>query len=184
MPKIRSSGNTTFPRLLDIFLPWASQIIPCSKTFCKGKNQLIMSCYKKRHTSLFRIIYLFIHLFTAYLMTSVVDTIQVKCHDCCAVVSPKPGHTDWVQDFDFTSNLFSLLSPWHYSLFLRRIPYRSFWSHPRNRPLVSSRERQSVAAATIPQRFGHHCTCSELKYVECTKCVRVQARTRACEQSV
>ena len=27
-------------------------------------------------------IYLFIHLFMAYLMTSVVDTTQVKCYDC------------------------------------------------------------------------------------------------------
>ena len=60
----------------------------------------------------------------------------------CAVVSLKPGHMDWVRDFDFTLNLFSLPTPWNYYLFLRRIPYRSLWSYPRNRPLVNSRERQ------------------------------------------
>jgi len=54
---------------------------------------------------------------------------------------------------------------------------------PSDRPLVKSWESQSLAAATIPQRFGH-CTCSNLKYLECTKYVRVQAWTRACEQSV
>jgi len=68
-------------------------------------------------------------------------------------------------------------------LFLRRIPYRSLWSYPRNHPLVNSWENQSLAATTIPQRFGY-CICSELKYVECTKYVRAQAWTRACEQSV
>ena len=101
----------------------------------------------------------------------------------CAVVSPKPGHMNRVRDFDFMLNLFSLPSPWNHYLFLRRIPYHSLWSHPRNRPPVNSRERQSLAAATVPQRFGH-CICSQLKYVECTKYVRIQARTRACEQSV
>ena len=75
---------------------------------------------------------------------------------------------DWVRDFDFMLNLFSLPSSWNYYLFLRRIPYRSLWSYPRNRTLVNSWENQSLAAATIPQRFGH-CICSELKYVECTK---------------
>ena len=29
----------------------------------------------------------------------------------CAVVSLKPGHMDWIQDFDFMLNLFSLPSP-------------------------------------------------------------------------
>jgi len=29
---------------------------------------------------------------------------------CCAVVSLKPGHMDWVRDFDFMLNLFSLPS--------------------------------------------------------------------------
>jgi len=43
----------------------------------------------------------------------------------CAVVSLKPGHMDWVQDFDFKLNLFSLPTPPIYYLFLRRIPYRS-----------------------------------------------------------
>ena len=57
--------------------------------------------------------------------------------------------------------------PTNYYLFLRRIPYRSLWSYPRNRPLVNSWENQSLAAATIPQRFWHS-ICSELKYVECT----------------
>ena len=97
-------------------------------------------------------------------------------------MSLKPGHMDWVRDFDFMLNLFSLPSPWNYYLFLRRIPYRSLWSYPRNRPLVSSWESQSLAAATISQRFGH-CICSKLKYVECTKYVRVQAWTRASEKS-
>ena len=101
----------------------------------------------------------------------------------CAVVSLKPRRRDWVWDFDFMLNLFFLPSPWNYYLYLRRIPYRSLWSYPRNRSLVNSWESQSLAAATIPQRFGH-CTCSKLKRVECTKYVRVQAWTRACEQSV
>jgi hypothetical protein len=38
MPEIISSGNTTFPRLLDIFLPWESQMIPWSRMFCKRKS--------------------------------------------------------------------------------------------------------------------------------------------------
>jgi hypothetical protein len=59
----------------------------------------------------------------------------------------------------------------------------SRWSYPPNRPLVDSWESQGLAATPIPQGFGH-CMCSELKYVECTKYVRVQARTRACERSV
>ena len=29
----------------------------------------------------------------------------------CAVVSLKPGHMDWVRDFDFMLNLFALPSP-------------------------------------------------------------------------
>jgi len=78
---------------------------------------------------------------------------------CCAVLSLKTGHMDWVRDFDFMLNLFPLPSPWNYYLLLRRIPYRPLRSHSRNRPLVNSRERQSLAAATIPKRFGH-CTCS------------------------
>jgi hypothetical protein len=41
-------------------------------------------------------------------------------------------------------------------------------------------ERQSLAAATIPQRLGH-CTGSELMYVECTEYVRVQGWTGDCE---
>jgi len=98
-------------------------------------------------------------------------------------VSLKPGHMDWVRDFDFMLNLFSLSSPWNHYLFIRRIPYRSLWSHPRNCQPVNSREPQSLAAATISQRFGH-CICSKLKYVECTKYVRVQAWTRVCERSV
>ena len=68
-------------------------------------------------------------------------------------------------------------------LLLRRIPYRSLWSYPWDRPLVDSWENQSLAAATIKQRFGH-CICSELKYGERTEYVRVQAWTGACEQSV
>ena len=74
----------------------------------------------------------------------------------CAVLSLKPGQMEWVRDFDFMLNLFSFSSP-----------YRPFWSYPRNRPLVNGRESQSLAAATIPQKFGH-CICSTLKYVECT----------------
>jgi len=102
------------------------------------------------------------------------------------MVSLKLGHMDWVRDFDLKLNLFSLLPPSpppNYYLFLRWTPYRSLSSYPRNRPLVNSWEHQSLAAATVPQKFGH-CTCSELKYVECTKYVRVQAWRRACEQSV
>ena len=91
--------------------------------------------------------------------------------NCCAVVSPKPGHMDWVRDFHFMLNLFSLPSPRYYYLFLRRIPYRSLWSYPRTRPPVNSGESQSVAAAAVPQRLGH-CASSELKCVECTKCVQ------------
>jgi len=71
----------------------------------------------------------------------------------------------------------------NYYLFLKRIPYRPLRSCPRNRPLVNSWEGQSLAATTVLQRFGH-CICSELKYGECTKYVRVEAWTRACEQSV
>jgi len=41
--------------------------------------------------------------------------MYVSSHYCqclnCAVVSLKPEHTDWVQDFDFMLNLFSLPSP-------------------------------------------------------------------------
>jgi len=74
----------------------------------------------------------------------------------CTVVSLKPGHMDWVRDFDFMLNLFSFSSP-----------YRPLWSYPRNRPLVNGWESQSLAAATIPQKSGH-CICSTLKYVECT----------------
>ena len=40
----------------------------------------------------------------------------------CAAVSLKPWHMDWVRDFDFMLNLFSLPSPWNYYLFLRWIP--------------------------------------------------------------
>jgi len=40
----------------------------------------------------------------------------------CAVVSLKPRHPDWVIDFDFKLNLFSLPSPCNYYLFSRRIP--------------------------------------------------------------
>jgi len=40
----------------------------------------------------------------------------------CAVVSLKPRHPDWVRDFDFKLNLFSLPSPCNYYLFSRRIP--------------------------------------------------------------
>jgi len=109
--------------------------------------------------------------------------IHIYTHTYHAVVSPKPGHMDWVRDFDFMLNLFSLPSPCNYCLFLRRTPYRSLRSYPRNRPLVNSWENQSLVAATVPQIFGH-CTGSELKYVECTKYVRVQAWTRVCEQSV
>jgi len=58
-------------------------------------------------------------------------------------------------------NLFSLPSAWNYYLFLKRIPYRPLWSHPRNRPQVNSRQIQSFAAANIPQRFLR-CICSKL----------------------
>jgi len=101
----------------------------------------------------------------------------------CPVVRLKSGHMEWVRDFDFMLNLWSLPSPCNYYLFLRRIPYHSLWSHPRNRPPVNGRERQGLAALTTPRRFVH-CTCSESKCVECTKYVRVQVWTRACVQSV
>ena len=86
----------------------------------------------------------------------------------CTVVTVKPGHVDWVRDFDFRLNLLSLPSPSNYYLFLRRIPYHFLWSHPRNRPPVNIWESQSLAAASIPQRFGQ-CICSKLQYVCCTK---------------
>ena len=73
--------------------------------------------------------------------------------------------------------------PCAYYLYLRRIPYPSLWSYPRNRSLVNSWESQSRTAATIAHKFGHS-LCSKLEYVECTKYVRIQAWTRACEQSV
>ena len=83
----------------------------------------------------------------------------------------------------FWSQVKPVFPPPNHYLFRRPIPYRSLWSYPWDRPLVNSGENQSLATATIPQRFGH-CTCSELKYVECTEYVHVQAWTRACEQSV
>jgi len=95
----------------------------------------------------------------------------------------QPGHMDWVRDFDFMLDQFSLPSPWNYCLFLRRISYSSLWSHRRNGPLVNSRERQSLPASTIPQIFGHW-TCSALKCVKCTKYVSVQCWIRACESIV
>ena len=33
------------------------------------------------------------------------------CDSCCVMVSLKPGHIDWVRDFDFMLNLFSFPSP-------------------------------------------------------------------------
>ena len=45
------------------------------KTYC------VMSQKKKKKETL-PYVGLFTYLFTAYLMTSVVDTVQVKCYDC------------------------------------------------------------------------------------------------------
>jgi len=128
-----------------------------------------------------KIIKITLSIFCQHLHVSGVSRPIIRRYN--RIYCAKPGYMDWVRDFDFMLNLFSLPSPPDYYLFLRQIPYQSLWSHPRNRPLVNTRERQSLAAATIPQRFGH-CTCSELKYVKFTKYVRVQAWTRACEQSV
>ena len=72
----------------------------------------------------------------------------------CAVVSLKPGHMDCFRDFDFKLNLFSRPSPWHYHLFLRRMPNRPLRSYPQNRPLLYSQERQILAAATIHKDSG------------------------------
>ena len=99
------------------------------------------------------------------------------------IINPYYHSCGFMTDIYRTISLFSLPSPWNYNLFLRRIPNRSLWSHRRNPPLVNSRERQSFPASTIPQIFGH-CTCSDLKCVECTNYVRIQGWTRACEQSV
>jgi hypothetical protein len=99
-------------------------------------------------------------------------------------VSLKPGHMDGVRDFDSMLNLFSLPSPPHETTACSWDGFRNdHWPCPRNSPLVNGWWNQSLAAATIPQRFGH-CICSKLKYVECTKYVRVQAWTRACEEGV
>jgi len=65
------------------------------------------------------------------------------------MVSLKPGHMDWVQDFYFMLYLPPPPLPRNYYLILRRIPYQSLWSYPRNRPLINSWESQSLTAATI-----------------------------------
>ena len=73
--------------------------------------------------------------------------------------------------------------PCAYYLYVIRIPYPSLWSYRQNRSLENSSESQGRAATTIAHRF-RRCICSKLKYGACNKYVRVQAWTRACEQSV
>ena len=109
--------------------------------------------------------------------------LPVIIYSDCAVVSLKPGHMDWVQDFDFMLNLFSS-SP------LCLLPGLETDSLPItlvvSSELFSSkqlRKSESCSRNYIPQRFGR-CICSKWKYMECTKYIHIQAWTRACEQSV
>ena len=95
---------------------------------------------------------------------------------------PQTRHLYWVRDFDFMLNLFSLPSPC-------QLPVPETDSLPPtlvvpSEPFTCKQlKNQSLATATIPHRFGPS-VYSKLKYVECTKYVRVQAWIRACKQSV
>ena len=53
------------------------------------------------------------------------------------MVSFEPGYVDWVGDFVFGFNQFSLLSPPNRYLFLRRFPLPSLWSYRLNHPLAT-----------------------------------------------
>ena len=87
---------------------------------------------------------------------------------------PQTWHLCWVRDFDFMLNLFSLLSPC-------QLPVTDTASLPATLAVPSEPFtcKQLIKSKSYSHNYTTHIfglsICSKLKYVECTKYVRVQA---------